>query len=72
MAIGELSINHLWQILRKEMSTAVLIAITLGTAGILRTSFMNISWDICIVSQSGADLYYSLVSDCLLCHSSIT
>lgn len=49
MVIGELSINHLWQILRKEMSTAVLIAITLGTAGILRTSFMNISWDICIV-----------------------
>ncbi len=49
MAIGELSINHIWQILRKEMSTAVLIAITLGAAGILRASFMNIGWDICIV-----------------------
>lgn len=47
MAIGQIQLRDLGKILFKEMSTASMIAITLGAAGILRSFLMpNIGWNI--------------------------
>ncbi|VDZ83249.1 Magnesium transporter mgtE [Kluyvera intermedia] len=41
MALGEVGMRDIGRILRKEMSTAMLVAITLGAAGCLRAWMMG-------------------------------
>ena len=49
MALGEVGLRDLGRILRKEMSTAVLVAITLGTAGCIRAWMMGIGPEITFI-----------------------
>ena len=49
MALGEVGMRDLGRILRKEMSTAVLVAITLGTAGCIRAWMMGIGPEITLI-----------------------
>lgn len=47
LAIGQIQLRDIGKILFKEMSTATLIAVTLGIAGILRSFLMpNIGWGV--------------------------
>lgn len=49
MALGEVGLRDLGRILRKEMSTAMLVAITLGAAGCLRAWIMGIGPEITFI-----------------------
>ena len=49
MALGEVGMRDIGRILRKEMSTAVLVAITLGAAGCLRAWMMGIGPEITFI-----------------------
>lgn len=49
MALGEVGLRDVGRILRKEMSTAVLVAITLGTAGCIRAWMMGIGPEITFI-----------------------
>ncbi|MFV0262598.1 MAG: magnesium transporter [Kluyvera sp.] len=49
MALGEVGLRDLGRILRKEMSTAMLVAITLGAAGCLRAWMMGIGPEITFI-----------------------
>ena len=48
-ALGEVGLRDLGRILRKEMSTAMLVAITLGAAGCLRAWIMGIGPEITFI-----------------------
>lgn len=49
MALGEVGLRDIGRILRKEMSTAMLVAITLGAAGCLRAWIMGIGPEITFI-----------------------
>lgn len=49
MALGEVGMRDIGRILRKEMSTAMLVAITLGMAGCLRAWMMGIGPEITFI-----------------------
>jgi len=49
MALGEVGLKDLGAILRKEVSAAVLIALTIGTAGFLRAWMLGVGMEVMIV-----------------------
>lgn len=49
MALGEVGLKDLGAILRKEVSAAVLIALTIGTAGFLRAWMLGVGYEVMVV-----------------------
>jgi len=49
MALGEVGLKDLGAILRKEVSAAVLIALTIGTAGFMRAWMLGVGMEVMIV-----------------------
>lgn len=49
MALGEVGLKDLGKILRKEVSAAVLIALTIGTAGFLRAWMLGVGYEVMVV-----------------------
>ncbi|SNY71458.1 magnesium transporter [Enterobacter sp. CC120223-11] len=49
MALGEVHLRDMWRIIRKEMTTSLLIALTLGTAGCIRAWMMGIGPEITLI-----------------------
>jgi magnesium transporter len=49
MALGEVGLKDLGRVLRKEMTTSVMIAVTLGLAGCVRAWMMGIGMDITLI-----------------------
>lgn len=49
MALGEVGLKDLGAILRKEVSAAVLIALTIGTAGFLRAWMLGVGMEVMLV-----------------------
>ncbi len=58
MALGEVRLRDMGRVIRKEVSTSLLIAITLGLAGCLRAWMMGIGMEITPDRQPDAGLYY--------------
>ncbi len=49
MALGEVGLKDLGAILRKEVSAAILIALTIGTAGFLRAWMLGVGFEVMVV-----------------------
>lgn len=49
MALGEVGLKDLGRVIRKEMTTSVMIAVTLGLAGCVRAWMMGIGMDITLI-----------------------
>lgn len=44
MALGEVRLRDVGRVLRKEMTTSLMIAATLGIAGCIRARMMGMGW----------------------------
>jgi magnesium transporter len=49
MALGEVHLRDVGRVLRKEMSTSLMIAVTLGLAGCVRAWMMGIGMEITLI-----------------------
>ncbi|NHB90867.1 magnesium transporter [Photorhabdus cinerea] len=49
MALGEVSLRNLWAVLRKEVSTSFLVAITIGFAALIRAWVLGVGIEVTIV-----------------------
>ncbi|WP_350307002.1 magnesium transporter [Photorhabdus viridis] len=49
MALGEVSLRNLWAVLRKEVSTSFLVAVTIGFAALIRAWILGVGIEVTIV-----------------------
>ncbi len=49
MAVGEVTMKDIWRVLRKEISTGVLIGACMAAAGIIRASILGVGFEISLV-----------------------
>lgn len=49
MALGEVSLRNIWSVLRKEITTSIMVALTMGIAGFVRAWFLGVGMEVMIV-----------------------
>ncbi|MBG3129741.1 MULTISPECIES: magnesium transporter [Proteus] len=49
MALGEVSLRNVWSVLRKEITTSIMVALTMGIAGFVRAWFLGVGMEVMIV-----------------------
>lgn len=49
MALGEVSLRNVWAVLRKEITTSLMVAATMGIAGFVRAWFLGVGMEVMIV-----------------------
>lgn len=68
MAVGEVRLRDLGRVLRKEVSTGALIAVTIAAAGLLRAWTLGVGWEVALtvaVAAAAIILWSSLVASVL-------
>ncbi|OAT34804.1 magnesium transporter [Proteus myxofaciens] len=49
MALGEVSLRNVWSVLRKEITTSIMVAVTMGLAGFARAWFLGVGMEVMMV-----------------------
>lgn len=49
MALGEVSLRNVWSVLKKEITTSLMVAVTMGFAGFVRAWFLGVGFEVMLV-----------------------